>query len=133
MIALGPGRAPRPRPPRVDWWSPASLRLHAALVVGVTVSLAAGWLELGRARHGHVIAWAYTVEWPLFAVMGTYLWWRLLHGDATPPRLRRRPKTSKNSVDPLDPGLIAWHAYLDRLHATDPPGGPPGAQDPRVS
>jgi hypothetical protein len=38
-----------------------------------------------------------------------------------PGRLAPRPPT----IAPDDPHLLAWQAYLDRLHAEDPPGGPP--------
>lgn len=118
------------RPPAIDWFAPSAIRLHAAMIGGVALSSAATWLEWTRARSGHEIAWVYTFEWPLFALMGIYVWWKLLRPE-TPPRARRffasgedlEPDDEALTSD--DPGLAAWEAYLSRLHAVDPPGGPP--------
>jgi hypothetical protein len=135
-----PARDPRPADdrvpdghPRIHWFSGPSLRLHAALASGVALSSGATWLEWTRAREGHAIAWVYTFEWPLFAVLGIYLWWRLLH-----PEEKRVPGSAgaaeTGDVEP-DPELLAWQAYLAGLHAVDPPGGPPhrGPMAERVS
>ncbi len=59
------------------------------MIVGVAGSGAAAWFEWTRALSGHPLAWAYSFEWPLFAVMGVYLWWRLLQ-QATNPSIRPR-------------------------------------------
>ncbi len=117
----GPGEPTAQAAPRVRWTSGPALRLHAALVAGLALCAAATWLEWTRAHAGHAVAWVYTFEWPLFAVLGTYLWWRLLHADVTttPPAPREDGGTHP------DPELLAWQAYLDRLHRLDPPGGPP--------
>jgi hypothetical protein len=109
--------------PRIRWLSGPSLRLHAALLTGITLAGGATWLEWTRAREGHAVAWVYTFEWPLFAVLGIYLWWRLLHtgGKAAPVRT---PVAESGNAG-TDPELLAWQAYLARLHEVDPPGGPP--------
>ena len=124
-------RTPGDRPPRVDWFGAPALRLHAVMILGVALSTAAAWLEWSRALAGHhEIAWVYGFEWPLFAVMGVYLWWKLLHPDqprggsgGTLDRDDMESAPGRPSLD--DPGLAAWEAYLARLHAVDPPGGPP--------
>ena len=117
------------RPPAVDWFAPPAIRLHAAMIAGVALSSAATWLEWTRARAGHAIAWIYTFEWPLFALMGIYLWWRLLQPEAPAHKRHGRgsddPRSKAALVPADDPGLAAWEAYLSRLHAVDPPGGPP--------
>jgi hypothetical protein len=98
------------------------LRLHLPFVVGVAGCLYAGWFELTRARAGREVAWVYAVEWPMFAILGTYIWWRLLHeGPARLPVVPDDP----HAIDRLDPGLVAWQEYLAALEASDPPGGPP--------
>src|SRR5450631_1432296 len=111
---------PAPARPRPGRWS-SVVRLHIPLLVGVAVCLSAGWFELTRARAGREVAWVYAFEWPLFAILGTYIWWRLLHETPTPPVIPDDPR----AIDHLDPGLAAWQEYLARLHAVDPPGGPP--------
>jgi hypothetical protein len=99
------------------------------MLAGVALSAGAAWFEWTRALRGREVAWVYAFEWPLFAVMGIYVWWKLLRGDR-PGRNNRvasgasrgRP-TAASASD--DAGLAAWQDYLSRLHATDPPGGPP--------
>ena len=107
---------------RVRWTSAPALRLHAALLAGLTLAGGATWLEWTRAHDGHAIAWVYTFEWPLFAALGIYLWWRLLHPGAT--AAHGDPANPVAGTTP-DPELLAWQAYLARLHEADPPGGPP--------
>jgi hypothetical protein len=109
------------------WWSPEARRLHLALVIGLPGCFAAGWFEFSRALAGHEIAWVYAGEWPLYGVIGTYMWWKLLHSDtAKIPSLRfRRSKRQVEPQDVADPQLAAWESYLTRLHELDPPGGPP--------
>jgi hypothetical protein len=97
--------------------------LHAALLAGLTLAGIATWLEWTRAHEGHAIAWVYTFEWPLFAVLGICLWWRLLHpGDEAAGGDHGGPAAAGTTPDPE---LLAWQAYLARLHEVDPPGGPP--------
>jgi hypothetical protein len=114
---------------RIDWWSGPSLRLHGTLALGLAGCAVASVIEWGRALAGHSIAWVYAFEWPLFAVAGTWVWWRLLHGDEPTVRRRRTRRGQRKqdlaTAQPADPQLIAWQAYLERLHAADPPGGPP--------
>jgi hypothetical protein len=114
----------RGKPRRIEWRSAPSLRLHGTLVLGLAGCAVASVIEWGRALSGHPIAWVYAFEWPLFAVAGTWVWWRLLHGDDPAPR-RPRPTRKAAPAPAPDPQLIAWQAYLERLQAADPPGGPP--------
>ena len=94
------------------------------LVVGVPGCLAAGWFELSRAMGGRTVAWVYAFEWPLYAVVGTVMWWRIWHRPQQPsadlPPAPPAPRAEE------DAGLTAWQDYLARLQAADPPGAPPG-------
>lgn len=105
------------------WLSGPSLRLHAALLGGLTGCGIATWFEWTRAHAGHQVAWVYTFEWPLFAVLGLHLWWRLLHADQ--PRAARQLQAPIAAPEPPDAELAAWQAYVQRLENSDPPGGPP--------
>ena len=113
---------------RTAWLSRHALRLHGILVAGLCLCAVASYLEWTRALEGHAIAWVYAFEWPLFAVLGTGMWWRLLRSEALPRKRSAAPhprSSSPHDVPADDPDLIAWQDYLDRLHAQDPPGGPP--------
>jgi hypothetical protein len=115
-------------PPPGGWFSAPALRLHAALLAGLALAGAATWLEWTRARTGHPVAWVYTFEWPLFGLLGGYLWWRLLHGDRRPPEGDSPGPPAAGADAPEDPDLVAWQAYLARLHEADPPGRPPAGR-----
>jgi hypothetical protein len=113
---------------RIVWLSRHALRLHGILLAGLTLCALASYLEWSRALEGHTIAWVYAFEWPLFAVLGTGMWWRLLRSETDKRRPQTRPdrrRRASSDVPPDDPELIAWQRYLERLHAHDPPGGPP--------
>lgn len=60
---------------------PVWVRLHVPVLLGVTGSLLAGWFEWTRALEGRQVAWVYAGEWPLFAVLGVVIWWRLWHEE----------------------------------------------------
>jgi hypothetical protein len=114
----------------------SAARKYAPLVLGVPGCLAAGWFELTRALAGREVAWVYVFEWPLYGLVGTYMWWRIWRPGTRADRPSTRPQSRDRSrlVDrpaervaeaDVDQGLEAWQDYLARLHAVDPPGGPP--------
>lgn len=110
----GTGRLPRMR---------HSVALALPLVLGVPGCLAAGWFELTRARAGHLVAWAYVVEWPLFAVAGAYIWWQLRPGRTEEGRSGVRPEPPVDATP--DAQTVAWQDYVTVLQLLDPPGQPP--------
>lgn len=124
--------------------SAANMRVHALLVVGLPVCIAAGWFELTRALAGRQIAWIYAFEWPVFGVYGVYIWWRLSRENdpAAHPSRPAGAGAGANVVSPAGPAvppsgdepsgpvdddveLVAWKRYLSNLQSVDPPGGPP--------
>jgi hypothetical protein len=118
--------------------------LHLAGTIAVPVCLAAGAFELWRARSGNDLSWGYAVEWPLIAGYVVHMWIRLARerrpdrvaptaptaalGGATVPAPTGSGGASTDHGPAAavgDPQLAAWQQYLARLHAADPPGGPP--------
>ena len=108
-------------------------KLHITLLAGLTLCVVAFTVEIRRAVHGHWGAWVYVVEWPIFAIFGTYVWWRLLH-QGTPSDKAASAKPAE-TVAPTpapteaDPELDAWNAYVERLRKSeegrqDEPGRP---------
>jgi hypothetical protein len=103
---------------------PPNARMLVPLLVGVPGCLAAGWFELTRALDGRTVAWIYAFEWPLYAVLGVFMWWRIWHRQpAEPARVPQQSAPADAAVEDLE--LVAWQQYLAQLHAADPPGGPP--------
>ena len=49
---------------------------HALALVLIAAFVVLGLWQLGRASEGNAISWAYTFEWPLFALFVVGLWVR---------------------------------------------------------
>lgn len=109
--------APSGATPRQRVWTRQNLRYHAAFWPAIAFCLAAGWFELTRALHGHTLAWVYTFEWPLFAVLFAWMWWQVVTGwEVRRPSPRR---TGTGDIPADDPGLLAWQDYLDGVGHDD--------------
>lgn len=73
---------------RSRWFSGRALLLHLAAVVVIGGCGGAFWWQLHRAIGGNELSWAYTFEWPFFAVFGAVVWWQQIHDD--PENVGRR-------------------------------------------
>ena len=100
----------------------------------VATFLALGWWQAGRAADGNLLSWAYTFEWPLFAIFVIALWIRemrqALRRDGSQPTVapatqptRRGPVITRRAVtvpaaveDGGDPQLAAYNRYLAWLN-----------------
>jgi hypothetical protein len=75
--------------------------------------LALGDWQLHRAEAGNPLSWAYTVEWPLFAVLGAAFWVRSVREELRSPG-PARPEPDEAAGE--DDGA-AGAAYAARLSA----------------
>ena len=103
---------------RSTWWSPRAIRLHLTLVILLPGFILLGNWQLHRALTGNGLSWAYTIEWPLFALYAVVLWWKLLHEDDERGRRPRKPRAEedlKRERSELD----AYNAYLASLNDSD--------------
>jgi hypothetical protein len=57
--------------------------LHVLVLVIVPTFLLLGRWQYQVARSGNTLSWAYTFEWPLFALYALYVWWRLINEKST--------------------------------------------------
>lgn len=77
-MAVTAGRA-RPR------WTillrPRWLAWHVFAVLAATGMLWLGDWQFHRAEGGNELSWAYTFEWPLFAIFGVYFWAKSLRDE----------------------------------------------------
>ena len=60
---------------------PRWLAWHAFAMVATAGMLWLGDWQLHRAEGGNELSWAYTFEWPLFAIFGVYFWVKSLRDE----------------------------------------------------
>jgi hypothetical protein len=136
------GARPRPR-----WFfliTPRWLAWHAFAVVAFIGMLWLGDWQFHRAESGNALSWAYTFEWPIFAILGAVFWGKTIIDEFKPktagetvPAEIELPSGASNPVvtggpgdagqigadttgadpDPADdPELAAYNAYLAKLN-----------------
>ena len=66
---------------RERWLSRRSIALHVALLIWVPGCVIAAWWQAGRAADGNELSYLYSVMWPVFALLGIFFWWMLIHTD----------------------------------------------------
>jgi hypothetical protein len=65
--------------------SPRWLGWHILMVACVVGMLALGDWQLRRAEAGNALSWAYTFEWPIFAVFAVVFWAKTIKDELHPP------------------------------------------------
>jgi DNA-binding transcriptional regulator of glucitol operon len=119
-------------------FAPKWVSWHLLMVVAFFGMLWLGDWQYRRAMSGNALSWAYTFEWPLFAVFAVVFWaktirdeFRILRGEI--PRVQNRlaaepdlPLTvaavqsytsASTELEVYDPELAAYNAYLSRLNS----------------
>jgi hypothetical protein len=109
--------APAPRAPLSRWRfviAPKWLAWHLFTVAAVIGMLWLGDWQFHRAEGGNALSWAYTFEWPVFAVFGVVFWAKTILDEG-------KPKQAGPGVGQPedDPDLDQYNAYLDRLTRQD--------------
>jgi DNA-binding transcriptional regulator of glucitol operon len=61
------------------WLSPRSLVLHVCLVAWLAMCAGAAWWQVGRAVQGNSLSFMYSIEWPLFGILGVLGWYAMLN------------------------------------------------------
>ena len=118
--------------------SPRWLAWHAFAVAAFWGMFWLGDWQLRRALAGNGLSWAYTFEWPIFAIMGAIFWgktirdeFRIRRGEVTEAAEPDLPvgamaanglpttagSMSGSADEPDDPELAAYNAYLAKLNA----------------
>jgi hypothetical protein len=113
---------------------PKWLGWHALMVLSVLGMLALGDWQFHRAEAGNSLSWAYTFEWPIFAVFVIVFWAKTIRDEFRPPAQAEGlddvtlpagrggaagPATGEAGPagDEDDEELAAYNAYLARLTA----------------
>jgi hypothetical protein len=122
---------------------PRWLAWHAFAVVAFIGMLWLGDWQFHRAIGGNTLSWAYTFEWPIFAVLGAIFWAKTIIDEwRGPDYVSRKKRQAAAAARPVagaagaavtlpgglpggldpdvageeDPELAAYNAYLARLH-----------------
>jgi hypothetical protein len=122
--------------------TPKWLGWHAFAVVATIGMLWLGDWQFHRAESGNALSWAYTFEWPIFAVFGVVFWAKTIRDEfkpqadpgevaevelpvgtgAAPVTIGKTGGTPGPDARPAgaededDPELAAYNAYLARLN-----------------
>jgi len=117
--------------------TPKWLAWHLTMVVSVFGMLWLGDWQFHRAISGNALSWAYTFEWPIFAVFAVVFWAKTIKDEFHPPavagpgednvplpagalRQGGQDGVPAPAGEPASPeeeaDLAAYNAYLARLH-----------------
>jgi hypothetical protein len=130
-----PSDTPAPR-----WrflFRPKWLGWHALMVLTVLGMLALGDWQFRRAESGNSLSWAYTFEWPIFAIFVIVFWAKTIKDEFRPPAQADglddvalpagrggaavpapgNAGAADAAADEDDEELAAYNAYLARLTA----------------
>ncbi len=104
------------------WLSRRAFVLHFLLVTVVPGCFLAGWWQVTRALSGNLLSYFYSIEWPIFAVLGVIAWWQLIHDVPTEaeyenPRRQRRSLLHRDDEVPT-PALV-WDQALETPQLQD--------------
>jgi hypothetical protein len=128
-------------PTRARWRfliTPKWLGWHAFAVLAFWGMLWLGDWQFHRAESGNALSWAYTFEWPVFAVFGLVFWAKTIRDEFKPPAqapdadavdlpdgagpnltaavAAASPVAGDDGEGSDDPELAAYNAYLARLN-----------------
>jgi hypothetical protein len=120
--------------------TPKWLGWHLFAVVAVLGMLWLGDWQFHRAESGNALSWAYTFEWPIFAVFGVVFWVKTVLDELKPPAavgaaagielpasvgagqgpgavpVGQDGRAGQADQDADDSELAAYNAYLARLN-----------------
>jgi hypothetical protein len=101
---------------RNRWLSRRAFALHFLLVTVVPGCLFAGWWQVHRALSGNLISYFYSIEWPVFALLGVLAWWQLIHDvplerEYDEPSRVRRSWLHRDDEVPSQP--LRWDSALE--------------------
>jgi DNA-binding transcriptional regulator of glucitol operon len=109
------------------YFSRRAIVLHLALLLWVGMCASAAWWQVGRAIEGNSLSFLYSIEWPVFAVLGVLGWYAMLNMEkVTEHQEIARREYEENmraqalaerqaSADSEDPSLAAYNDHLANL------------------
>jgi len=95
---------------------PRWLAWHVSVVLTTAGMIWLGNWQLHRALSGNALSWAYTFEWPLFAIFAVYFWVKSLRDELRPVQSSAESQHHGNRAESGAATLTA-DEYAARLKA----------------
>src|SRR6516164_2588447 len=105
-------------------YTPKWLGWHLLVVASVIGMLWLGDWQLRRAQAGNALSWAYTFEWPLFAIFAVFFWIKTIRDEASP---------QEEAAPPADVSLPAGARQAAGAAAGGQADGPDGPEDAELA
>lgn len=99
--------------------TPRWLGWHVLMVVSVLGMLWLGDWQLHRAESGNALSWAYTFEWPMFAIFAVVFWAKTIRDEVHPPAVAESAGDVGLPVAPVPPPASAGKPRADAGPAGD--------------
>ena len=113
------------------WFSSRAIFLHLALIAWLALCAVAAWWQVGRAVQGNALSFMYSIEWPVFGVLGFLGWFAMLNleratEDEEHERLEyeermraearaARARAEAAAAEREDPRLAAYNDHLAKV------------------
>jgi DNA-binding transcriptional regulator of glucitol operon len=113
------------------WFSSRAIFLHLALIAWLALCAVAAWWQVGRAVQGNALSFMYSIEWPVFGVLGFLGWFAMLNLERATEdeeherleyeeRMRAEARAARARAEAAaaerdDPRLAAYNDHLAKV------------------
>jgi DNA-binding transcriptional regulator of glucitol operon len=107
------------------WFSSRAFLLHLVLLLWLAICASAAWWQVGRAIQGNTLSYMYSIEWPVFGVLGVLGWYAMLNMDRVTEHDQRERRAYEEAMraearerrreQSEDPTLAAYNDHLAEL------------------
>ncbi len=104
------------------WITRRAILYHCLVVVIVPTCLFAARWQIQRAGQGNTLSYAYSVEWPIFAIVAVIGWWQLIHepdSDVEDRKAERRKRAKSKGIPTIPEFTLADLEALSRPRARE--------------
>jgi hypothetical protein len=107
------------------YFSRRAVGLHLALVAWLAIVVICSYWQVGRALQGNSLSFMYSIEWPVFGILGILGWYALLNVEQITEHqaqarreyeeMMREQAREARAAEGEDPALRAYNEHLDEL------------------